>query len=69
MLDIPWRRQREKHIDNIAEHYFPGKITTAQHSLDPTGWTREVKVFVNVTVADPLIPYFLLDLSDEGLPD
>ncbi|CAN0907191.1 hypothetical protein LINGRAHAP2_LOCUS24672 [Linum grandiflorum] len=69
MLDIPWKRRREHHIDSIAEHYFPGKISTAKLSLNPAGWTREVKVFVNVTVADPLIPSFILDMSEEGLPD
>ncbi|CAN0854708.1 hypothetical protein LINGRAPRIM_LOCUS1199 [Linum grandiflorum] len=57
---MPWDYRLEEPVGKIARNYFPGLIEVDKKSLDRSRWTRDVKIFVNVTVADPLIPYFYL---------
>ncbi|CAN0847804.1 hypothetical protein LINGRAHAP2_LOCUS5183 [Linum grandiflorum] len=61
---MPWDYREEEPVAKIARKYFSSLIEVDKKSLDKSRWTRDVKAFVNVTVADPLIPYFYLKVKN-----
>ncbi|CAN0920148.1 hypothetical protein LINGRAHAP2_LOCUS31868 [Linum grandiflorum] len=64
MIDVPWRLRKEKFIKEFATNYFPGYIAIDESTINPMKWCREVKLAVNVTMADPLQPGFILGGSE-----
>ncbi|CAN1759678.1 hypothetical protein LINPERHAP1_LOCUS7233 [Linum perenne] len=63
-MDIPTHLRSEALINRIGTNYFPSLLVIEPTGLDRNRWSRAVKVFAEITMADPLMTHINLDMPD-----
>ncbi|CAN1141998.1 hypothetical protein LINPERPRIM_LOCUS25767 [Linum perenne] len=64
VLDIPLHVRSLETINTIMNNYYPSLLAVDPAGLDKGNWSRSMRVFAEVTVADPLTTTCTLQLPD-----